>query len=372
MLQDRFAGHFSSGPARKFQGWNLSLLSDACVGRSHRSDLAKKKLKAVIDRTKTLLKLPEEFVLGIVTGSATGAVETAIWNLIGEVPVVCHVVDVFSQLWADDVIALPVDAKVLKPAQWGELPPLDYDAKADLIITLNASTSGTYYDDLSWIPTERNNLVIADATSSAFAIPVDYNKIDAYCFSWQKGLGGEAAHGMVALSKRALQKLERYTPEWAIPRLLKLKRDDKIHYPIFEGVITNTPSMLCVEDSIVCLDWAERVGGLDGMIAKSLHNLETLKKHVTQGEVFRFSSSTPSNTTPCIIVKAFEHMPMDEHFDILRRIASKVAGEGIAVDIVNHPSAFPAFRLWCGSTTESKDLDVLLPILAQEVKRYFE
>lgn len=368
-MRDPFSGYFSSGPTRKFKGWDLNKLSDACVGRSHRSELAKDKLKELIDRTRKLLKLPDDYLLAILPGSATGAVEAALWNLLGQAPVVCHVVDVFSQLWADDILELKLDAKIEKPQSWGELPALNYNPDADLIITLNASTSGTFYDDFSWIPEDRANLVIADSTSSAFAMPVDFNKIDAYCFSWQKGIGGEAAHGMLALSPRAIEKLETYTPGWAIPRLFNLKRNDKVNYPLFEGMTTNTPSMLCVEDCLVSLKWAENLGGLDAMISKSKHNLDVLKKYVDGSDLFRFSSTNPSHTTPCVIVKPFEHLSRDEHFNILRQIALKLAAQGLAFDIVNHAYAFPAFRLWCGPTTEAEDLDKLMPVLIEEVRK---
>ncbi len=369
-MKNHFAGYFSSGPTRKFKGWNLNLLSDACVGRSHRSEIAKEKLKEVIERSRKLLKLPDDFKLAIVPGSATGAIETAMWNLLGSQSVVCHVIDVFSNLWAEDILELNLNASISNPDEWGDLPELTYNPEADLVITLNGTTSGVYYDDLSWIPSERENIVIADATSSAFVMPVDFEKVDAYCFSWQKGLGSEAAHGMLALSPRALEKIENYTPAWNIPRLFNLQRNEKVNWQLFEGMTTNTPSMLCVEDCLVSLKWAEALGGLDAMMMKAKDNLETLKKHVEAEDIFRFSSSNPSYASPCLIVKPFETREREEHFNILRQIAQKIAAQGLAFDIVNHAFAFPAFRLWCGPTTEKEDIDKLMPVLLQEIQHF--
>ena len=372
-MKDQFKGYFSSGPTRKFKGWNVDLLKNAAVGRSHRSDLAKKKLKELIDRTKKLLHIPEDFRVAILPGSATGAVETALWNLLGNNPVTCHEVDVFSALWSHDIQhELKLPCHVLKASSWGELPDKTYHADHDYVITLNASTSGTYYDSLDWVPKNRKNLLIADATSSVFAIPVDFDKIDAYCFSWQKGLGGEAAHGMIALSPRAYQRLVEFTPDRPIPRLFTLKRGTEVNDPLFDGITTNTPSMLCVEDCLVTLDWAEKMGGVEALYKKAQENLDTLKSCVREHhEIFRFSSSNPSPTTPCIIVKAFESMEKEDHFERLRAIAKEIDEEGLATDIVNHAYAFPAFRLWCGPTVEKEDIKTVTQALVKKIKGSF-
>ncbi len=361
-----FNPSFSSGPCPKFKGWKLEDLGDATLGRSHRSKVGKKKLEEAIKKTKEILNLPNDYVVGIVPGSDTGAIELAMWNLLGFLGVDVLVWESFSSDWLSDIVAelkLPnVNSHI---AEYGELPDLEkVNFKNDVVFVWNGTTSGVKVPNGNWIPENRTGLTICDATSAIFAMDIPWKKIDVCTFSWQKVLGGEAAHGVMILSPRALQRLEEYTPEWPIPKLFKLTKNNKPNLAIFSGSTINTPSMLCVEDYLVSLRWVQNMGGLAQLIGRSKQNLEIIMQWVSQTswiDMLAKNSETISNTSIClqIVDKKISGLQESEQRSFIKEIVELLAFEGVAYDIEAYRSAPPGFRIWGGGTVESADIHSL-------------
>ncbi|MFC7396260.1 phosphoserine transaminase [Chelatococcus sp. GCM10030263] len=359
--------YFSSGPCAKRPGWSLAALDDAALGRSHRAKIGKAKLKQAIDLTREILDVPADYRIGIVPASDTGAVEMALWSLLGARPVDLIAWESFGEGWVTDVVKQLklADARVIK-AGYGELPDLaQVDTKTrDVVFTWNGTTSGVRVADADWIAADREGLAICDATSAAFAQKLDWAKLDVVTFSWQKVLGGEAAHGMLILSPRAVQRLESYTPAWPLPKIFRMTKGGKIVEGIFQGETINTPSMLAVEDYIDALLWAKQIGGLDGLVAKADANAQVIFDWVEKTpwvENLAKVPATRSNTSVClsivdadIVAKGAEAVVA-----VAKGLASALDKEGVAFDIGAYRDAPPGLRIWCGATVEADDLKAL-------------
>ena len=360
--------NFSSGPCAKRPGWELSVLKNTPIGRSHRSKECKDKLNQAIVKSKQVLKLPDSYSLAIMTGSNTGALEAAMWSLLG-----CKGVDVlawdnFGKDWIIDVLEqLKIEDVNSYVADYGKLPDLKkVNFKNDVIFTWNGTTAGVRVPDAKWIPDDREGLTICDATSGIFAMDINFNKLDAISWSWQKVLGGEAAHGMLALSPRALKRLETYTPKWPIPKLFKLANKKKVIKGVFEGTTINTPSMICVEDVLDSLNWVESVGGTKELIKISNENLKIVENWVNNSDWVKFmcaDKNTRSSTSITLLIKDewFNKFSEEERRNVIKKIVSKLDKEGVAKDIVGYPKAPPSLRLWGGATVQNNDMKVLLP-----------
>ncbi|HUO91656.1 MAG TPA: phosphoserine transaminase [Rhizomicrobium sp.] len=361
---------FSSGPCAKRPGWTPDALKNALVGRSHRSKPGKEKLKAAIDKTREILRIPNDYRVGIVPASDTGAVEMALWSLLGPRPVDVFAWESFGEDWVTDTVKqLKIkDAKTFK-ADYGKLPELDKaDPDHDIVFLWNGTTSGVRVPNGDWIADNRQGLTICDATSAAFAMRIPWGKLDVATFSWQKVLGGEAAHGMLVLSPNAVARLESYTPPWPLPKIFRMTKGGKLVEGIFEGETINTPSMLAVEDYLDTLGWAEEVGGLDGLVARADANLAVLMAWVRRSEWAAFLADDPhvrSNTSVClkIVDPWFAKLPADAQADAAKKLASTLEKEGVAFDIGAYRSAPPGLRIWCGATVETSDLEALTPWL---------
>ena len=361
---------FSSGPCAKRPGWTAEALKGALVGRSHRSKPGKAKLADAINRTKALLGLPEGYRCGIVPASDTGAVEMALWSLLGARPVDLFAWESFSEDWVTDTVKqLKIkDARVFK-APYGQLPDMaQYNPAHDAVFVWNGTTSGVKLANGDWIPENREGLTICDATSAAFAMELPWNKLDVVTFSWQKVLGGEAAHGMLILSPRAVARLESYTPPWPMPKIFRMTKGGKIVEGIFEGETINTPSMVAVEDYLDALTWAQSVGGLKGLIQRSNANLKVLEDWVAGSNWAGFladDKSVRSNTSVCIKITDpwFESLEGDAKADTAKKIATLLDKEGVALDIAGYRAAPAGLRIWCGATVEQSDLEALTPWL---------
>ena len=362
--------NFSSGPCAKRPGWSLDALRSATLARSHRGKDAKAKLKAVIERSKALLGMPADWRLGIVPASDTGAVEMALWNLLGPRPVDVLAFESFSETWAGDVVKQLrlKDARVLK-AGYGALPDLGQVNKAhDLVFAWNGTTSGVRMPNGDFIAADREGLAICDATSAAFAMALPWQKLDVVTWSWQKVLGGEAAHGMLALSPRAVERLQRYAPPWPLPKIFQLAKGGKLIEGIFAGETINTPSMLCVEDALDGLSWAEAIGGLNTLIARSESNLAGMSTWVARSPHYGFLVADPairSCTSICLSIVApwFAALGPDQQAEAAKRIAALLEKEGVAFDIGGYREAPPGLRIWGGATVETADIEALLPWL---------
>jgi phosphoserine aminotransferase len=360
---------FSSGPCAKRPGWTPENLQNAVLGRSHRSKLGKARLKEAIDRTRQVLAVPDDFLIGIVPGSDTGAVEMAMWSMLGARPVQLLAFESFGKDWVTDVTKqLKIEAEVLS-APYGELPDLTKVRKdADLVFTWNGTTSGVRVPNGDFIADDREGVTICDATSAAFAQDLPWAKLDVVTFSWQKALGGEAAHGVLILSPRAVARLESYAPAWPMPKLFRMTKGGKVNLEIFEGATINTPSMLCVEDAIDALKWAERIGGLAEMQRRADANLDALARWVAKTEWVEFLAADPalrSNTSVCLKVVDPRVTALDEaaQADFAKKLAAMLEKEGVALDIGGYRDAPPGLRIWCGATVETSDLDALTPWL---------
>jgi phosphoserine aminotransferase len=361
---------FSSGPCAKRPGWTPEALKDALVGRSHRSKPGKAKLKDAIERTKTLLNIPAGYRVGIVPASDTGAVEMALWSLLGPRPVDLFAWESFSEDWVTDTVKqLKIkDARTFK-APYGQLPDLtQYNPAHDAVFVWNGTTSGVKVPNGDWIPANREGLTICDATSAAFAMDLPWDKLDVVTFSWQKVLGGEAAHGILVLGPRAVERLESHTPSWPMPKIFRMTKGGKIVEGIFEGETINTPSMVAVEDYLDALTWAESLGGLNGLIARSNANLQALEKWVVGSDWAGFlaeDANIRSNTSVCIAVTdpAFVALADDAKQDKLKKLVSLLDKEGVALDIAGYRAAPPGLRIWCGATVETADVAALTPWL---------
>ena len=358
--------HFSSGPCAKRPGWSLQTLTDAALGRSHRAKIGKAKLKRAIDLTREVLEVPADYRIGIVPASDTGAVEMALWSLLGQRPVTMLAWESFGEGWVSDVLKeLKLkDASVLK-APYGELPDLTkVDFATDVVFTWNGTTSGVRVPNANWIPANRQGLTICDATSAAFAQPLDFAKLDVVTFSWQKALGGEAAHGMLILSPRAVARLETYQPAWPLPKIFRMTKGGKLNEGIFEGETINTPSMLCVEDYLDTLQWAKSVGGLKALIARADANTKVIADWVARTPWVEFLARVPatrSNTSVCLKVvdPAVTSLSAMRRARLPRRSSGAVEKEGAGYDLGHYRDAPPGLRIWCGATVEASDVEVL-------------
>jgi phosphoserine aminotransferase len=358
--------HFSSGPCAKRPGWSLQALTDAVLGRSHRSKIGKAKLKRAIDLTREVLEAPADYRIGIVPASDTGAVEMALWSLLGSRPVTMLAWESFGEGWVSDVqkeLKLK-DVTVMK-APYGQLPDLaKVDPNSDVVFTWNGTTSGARVPNADWIKADRQGLTICDATSAAFAQQLDWGKLDVVTFSWQKALGGEAAHGMIVLSPRAVARLESYTPPWPLPKIFRMTKGGKLNEEIFEGATINTPSMLCVEDYLDTLNWAKSVGGLKALIGRADANAGAIAQWVARTPWIEFLASDPairSNTSVCLKVvdPAVLKLPADAQAKFVKGIAAALEKEGIAYDIDAYRAAPSGLRIWCGATVERADVEAL-------------
>jgi phosphoserine aminotransferase len=359
---------FSSGPCAKRPGWTPEALSGALVGRSHRSKPGKAKLKEAIDRTKKLLGIPADYRVGIVPASDTGAMEMAMWSLLGPMEVDIFAWESFGEDWVTDTVKqLKLKAHVHK-AGYGELPELKAAKNRDTVFLWNGTTSGVKVPNGDWIPADRDGITICDATSAAFAMELPWDKLDATTFSWQKVLGGEAAHGMLILSPNAVARLESYTPHWPMPKIFRMTKGGKLAEGIFEGETINTPSMVAVEDYLDALNWAESMGGLKGLIRRSNDNLAVLDAWTKSCGWAGFLAKDPasrSNTSVCIKITDpwFQSLSDDAKADAAKKIAGSLEKEGVALDIAGYRAAPPGLRIWCGATVESADLKALTPWL---------
>jgi phosphoserine aminotransferase len=358
--------HFSSGPCAKRPGWSLQALTDALLGRSHRSKIGKAKLKRAIDLTREILEVPADYRIGIVPASDTGAVEMALWSLLGARPVTMLAWESFGEGWVSDVtkeLKLK-DVTVLK-AGYGELPDLaKVDPNSDVVFTWNGTTSGVRVPNADWIKADRQGLTICDATSACFAQPLDWQKLDVVTFSWQKVLGGEAAHGMIVLSPRAVARLESYNPPWPLPKVFRMTKGGKINEGIFVGETINTPSMLCLEDYLDTLTWAKSVGGLKATIARCDANAKTIADWVAHTPWIDFLAKEPaqrSNTSVCLKVVDPDvlKLPADAQAAFVKGLAAALEKEGVAYDIDAYRDAPPGLRIWCGATVERADVEAL-------------
>jgi phosphoserine aminotransferase len=358
--------HFSSGPCAKRPGWSLQALTDAVLGRSHRSKIGKAKLKRAIDLTRELLGVPADYRIGIVPASDTGAVEMVLWSMLGARPVTMLAWESFGEGWVTDVakqLKLK-DVTVLK-AGYGELPDLSkVDPASDIVFTWNGTTSGVRVPNADWIKADRQGLSICDATSACFAQPVEFAKLDVVTFSWQKVLGGEGAHGMLVLSPRAVERLTTYTPPWPLPKIFRLTNGSKLIEGIFEGETINTPSMLCVEDYLDTLVWAKSVGGLKGLIGRSDANTKVIADWVARTPWIDFLAKDPairSNTSVCLKVvdAAITKLAPDAQAAFVKTLAAALEKEDVAYDIDAYRDAPPGLRIWCGATIEARDVEAL-------------
>lgn len=357
--------NFSSGPCSKRPAWTIDTLKDAPVGRSHRSALGKERIVKAIDETRKILNIPPDYLVGILPASDTGAFECAMWSLLGPKPVTVLVWESFSNGWATDVSKqLKLNPAIIK-ADYGQIPDLSkVDWKGDVVFVSNGTTSGVRIPDWDWIPANREGLSLCDATSYAFANDIDWSKIDLLTYSWQKCLGGEAAHGMMILSPRAVARIESYNPPWPMPKIFRLKKDGKINKSIFDGDVINTPSMICVEDYLDALGWAGQIG-LDGLFKKSLANLKVVEDWVAKTDWVEFLAADPavrSNTSVCLSVThpKVASMDPDAKSKFLKSVASELSKKNIAHDINSYKEAPAGYRFWCGPTIEAADLQVAL------------
>jgi phosphoserine aminotransferase len=358
--------HFSSGPCAKRPGWSLQALTDAALGRSHRAKLGRAKLKRAIDLTREILEVPAGYRIGIVPASDTGAVEMALWSLLGARPVTMLAWESFGEGWVTDVQKeLKLKDVTLLKAGYGELPDLKkVDWSTDVVFTWNGTTSGARVPNGEWIAADRQGLAICDATSAAFAQPLDWMKLDVATFSWQKVLGSEAAHGMLILSPRAVARLESYKPPWPLPKIFRLTKGGKLNEGIFEGETVNTPSMLCVEDYLDALQWAKSIGGLKALMARADANAKAVATWVVRTPWVDFLARDPairSNTSVClkVIDPAVAALSADAQSAFAKALAGAVEKEGAGYDIAHYRDAPPGLRIWCGASVEASDVEIL-------------
>jgi len=352
--------HFSSGPCAKYPGWSAARLEAAVVGRSHRSAEGKSRLKRTIELTREVLEVPDDHLIGIVPASDTGAVEMALWSLLGPRGVDVLAWESFGEGWVTDVVKqLGLDDVRTLRAGYGELPDLaQVDFDRDVVFTWNGTTSGVRVPDAEWIAGDRAGLTICDATSAVFAQDVDFTKLDVVTFSWQKVLGGEGAHGVLVLGPRAVERLEAHAPGWPMPKVFRLTKGGSLIRGIFEGETINTPSMLCVEDCILALEWARDIGGLSALRARADANAAVIDTWVDRTPWVRNLATRPqtrSNTSVCLALDADAGVP--------KAMTKLLAAEGVALDIGAYRDAPPGLRIWCGATVETSDVEALVPWL---------
>lgn len=362
--------HFSSGPCAKRPGWSLQNLTDAALGRSHRAKIGKAKLKRAIDLTREVLQVPADYRIGIVPASDTGAVEMALWSLLGARPVTMLAWESFGEGWVTDVQKqLKLKDVAVLTAPYGELPDLSQvDFNSDVVFTWNGTTSGVRVPNGDWIAADRKGLTICDATSAAFAQNLDFAKLDVVTFSWQKALGGEGAHGMLILSPRAVERLETYKPAWPLPKIFRMTKNGKINEGIFIGETINTPSMLCVEDWLDTLQWAKSIGGLKALVGRADANTKVLADWVERTPWVDFlaaDSNIRSNTSVCLKVvdPAVTRLSADEQVAFAKSVAALLEKDGAGYDLGHYRDAPAGLRIWCGATVETADVEALTPWL---------
>jgi phosphoserine aminotransferase len=362
---------FSSGPTKKRPGWSLQALEGALLGRSHRSKAGKAKLKEVIDRTRSILGVPSDFKIAIVPASDTGAVEMAMWSMLGARPVDVFAWESFGEEWVTDAVEQLrlADCRIHLGRPYGVLPDLSLAREtADIIFAQNGTTSGVKIPNFAWIPANRQGITFNDATSAVFAQPIDWSKCDVVTFSWQKVLGGEAAHGMLVLSPRAIARLESYVPPRPLPKIFRMTKKGKLDHELFEGATINTPSLLATEDYLDALKWSERIGGLAALHARADSNAQVLHDWVARTAWVDFLVSDPtvrSNTSVCLKVvdERVTSLPEVNQAEFAKNLAALLEKERVALDAASYRSAPPGLRLWCGATVEKSDLQLLVPWL---------
>ncbi len=353
---------FSSGPCTKIPGFSLDMLADAPLGRSHRAAIGKAKLKEAIELTREILDVPAGYRIGIVPASDTGAVEMALWSLLGARPVEMLAWESFGEGWVTDVLKqLKLDA-VVKKAPYGEIvdfATVDFDR--DVVFTWNGTTSGVRVPDGGAIPADRKGLTICDATSAAFAMDLPFDKLDVVTFSWQKALGGEGGHGVLILSPRAVERLESHAPAWPLPKIFRLTKGGKLIEGIFEGETINTPSMLCVEDYLVALKWAKAIGGLKALIARADANAKVIADFVARHDWIANLAVDPATASTTSVCLRFTDPRIRDGAAFAKAVAKRLEGEGVALDAGAYRDAPPGLRIWCGSTVETADVAALMP-----------
>ncbi|MEH6834241.1 MULTISPECIES: phosphoserine transaminase [Falsihalocynthiibacter] len=355
---------FSSGPCAKPASWTLNDLADASLGRSHRAAVGKAKLKAAIENTREILGIPTDYKIGIVPASDTGAMEMAMWSLLGERPAEMVAWESFGAGWVTDVVKqLKIEANV-RTADYGEIVDMTaVDYNKDVVFTWNGTTSGVRMPNGDAIPANREGLTICDATSAAFAMDLPWDKLDVTTFSWQKVLGGEAAHGMLILSPRAVERLENYTPSWPLPKIFRLTKGGKLIDGIFSGETINTPSMLCVEDYLVALEWSKKQGGLKGLIARADANTAEISKFVETHDWIEFLAADPAIRSTTSVCVKFTDARIKDGAVFAKAVAKRLENEGVALDIGAYRDAPAGLRIWCGGTIEASDVAALMPWL---------
>lgn len=360
---------FSSGPCAKPPGWSAGKLATESLGRSHRSKIGKNRLKRAIDLTREILNVPDTHLIGIVPGSDTGAVEMAMWSLLGARKTTLLAWESFGEGWVTDAVKqLKIDTEVVK-APYGELPDLNsVDQNNDIVFTWNGTTSGVRVPNGDWIRDDRQGLTFADATSAVFAMDMPWDKLDVVTYSWQKVLGGEGGHGVLILSPRAVERLESYTPSWPMPKIFRMTKGGKLIKGIFEGETINTPSMLAVEDYIFALEWAQSLGGLSGLIARSEANAAALDRWVQATDWIDHLAADPvSRSTTSVCLKFADHavegMDDDAKLALVKKMAALLEAEKAAYDVAGYRDAPPGLRIWCGATVDTADIEALGPWL---------
>ena len=359
---------FSSGPTVKFPGWSLDRLATQSLGRSHRSAVGKGRLKRAIDLSRELLGVPDDYLVGIVPASDTGAVELAMWNMLGARPVTVAAWESFGNVWIQDAVKqLKPDGLTCLEADYGEIPDLTrIDKGDDIVFTWNGTTSGARIPDTDWIADDRDGITINDATSAIFAQSMDWPKLDVTTYSWQKVMGSEAAHGMLILGPRAVERLESFTPDRPLPKIFRVKKDGKVNRAIFEGATINTPSLLATEDYIAALEWAKSIGGLAELHARADRNAAIVHDWIDRTPWLSNMVADPAkrtNTGVCMVFGGdwYEGLSVGEQADVPKRIAAMLDERGVGYDFNGYRDAPPSLRIWCGSTVEEEDIRRLLP-----------
>ncbi len=359
---------FSSGPTAKFPGWSVDKLNTVAMGRSHRSKVGKGRLKYAIDLSREILGIPDDYLIGIMPGSDTGALEAAMWNMLGAGPATVAAWESFGNVWIQDAVKqLKLKDLQVLDAGYGEIPDLtQIPQDNDVVFTWNGTTSGARVANLDWLAEGRKGITINDATSAVFAQPMDWSKLDATTFSWQKVMGSEAAHGMLILSPKAVARIESYNPEWPLPKLFRIKKGDKLNTAIFEGATINTPSLLATEDYITALEWAKSIGGLPELHARADLNAQVVFDWIEATPWVRNMVADPAqrtNTGVCMVFQGewYESLDDEKKAAVPKKIASMIEDMGIAFDFNGYRDAPPSLRIWCGSTVEAEDVRRLLP-----------
>ncbi len=371
--------NFSSGPCTKRPGWSTNILKNALIGRSHRSKECKDRILELISLIRKILTIPDEYMIGIIPASDTGAVESALWSLLGPKNIDILAWDSFGKDWVTDVTnQLKIKNTRVLTAGFGHLPDLSsVDFTKDIIFTWNGTTTGTWVPDGEWISDERLGLTICDATSAVFAVKLPWEKLDVTTFSWQKVLGGEAQHGIIIIGPRAIQRLEEHTPIWPIPKIFRLASNKTFNQSIFEGNTINTPSMLCIEDTLDALKWIERIGGLDETINRSRKNLEEINKSIHKNQGLKFLSeiaSTRSTTSICLAINSKWFLDLSQEQKVIahKKMINLLEENNVAYDITSYRDVTLGFRIWGGSTVETSDISRLMPWIYWSMQKVSE